>query len=168
MSTCRPRRAGTRRGGAQDAQEAIRPSEVNIDPESIRRELTHDQYRLYKMIWSRFVACQMENAVYDTQTVDIEASGYTFRATSQNVAFPGFIAVYEEGRDDPDEEKTATLPPLREGMIVELKELKPEQHFTQPPPRYTSDAIKALEEYGIGRPSTADHFDHTRARICQK
>lgn len=143
------------KGGAQDAHEAIRPSEVNIDPESIRRELTHDQYRLYKMIWSRFVACQMENAVYDTQTVDIEASGYTFRATSQNVAFPGFIAVYEEGRDDPDEEKTATLPPLREGMIVELKELKPEQHFTQPPPRYTeATLIKALEEYGIGRPST--------------
>ena len=97
----------------------------------------------------------MENAVYDTQTVDIEASGYVFRANSQRVRFPGFIAVYEESRDDPEEEKVATLPPLREGMQLTLRELKPEQHFTQPPARYTeATLIKALEEYGIGRPST--------------
>jgi len=143
------------KNNSQDAHEAIRPADVSIDPESIRHDLTPDQYKLYKMIWSRYIACQMENAVYDTQSVDIESSGYIFRANSQRIRFPGFIAVYEEGRDDPEEEKVAILPALKEGMLLNLKELKPEQHFTQPPARYTeATLIKALEEYGIGRPST--------------
>lgn len=148
-------RAYKSKGNAQDAHEAIRPSDVSIDPESIRHDLTADQYKLYKMIWSRFLACQMENAVYDTQTVDLQAAGYVFRANSQRVRFAGFLAVYEEGRDDPEEEEVAMLPAMDEGTPLTLQELKPQQHFTQPPPRFTeATLIKAMEENGIGRPST--------------
>jgi len=143
------------RDNSQDAHEAIRPADVTIIPEDIKKDLTPDQYKLYKLIWSRFIACQMENAVFDTQTVDIESAGYIFRANSQRMRFAGFISVYEEGKDDPEEEKVAILPALSVGDKLDLLELKPEQHFTQPPPRYTeATLIKALEEYGIGRPST--------------
>jgi DNA topoisomerase-1 len=143
------------KNNAQDAHEAIRPADVNIIPESIRKDLTPDQYKLYRLIWSRFIACQMESAVFDTQSVDIEAAGYIFRANSQRMRFAGFTLVYEEGKDDPDEEKAAILPALREGDRLGLLELRPEQHFTQPPPRFTeATLIKALEDYGIGRPST--------------
>ncbi len=143
------------RSGAQDAHEAIRPTDVNLTPEAVHRSLTSDQYRLYKMIWSRFLACQMENAVYDTQAVDVEAAGYIFRANSQRVRFAGFTAVYEEGRDDPEEEQAARLPAMKPAQPLELGELKPEQHFTQPPARYTeASLIKAMEERGVGRPST--------------
>ncbi len=143
------------KNNSQDAHEAIRPADVTITPESIQKDLTPDQFKLYKLIWSRFVACQMENALFDTQSVDIEAANYIFRANSQRMRFSGFISVYEEGKDDPEEEKVATLPALSEGNKLDLINLKPEQHFTQPPPRFTeATLIKALEENGIGRPST--------------
>ncbi len=143
------------KGASQDAHEAIRPTDVNIDPESVQSDLTRDQYRLYKMIWSRFIASQMENALFDTQAVDVESAGYIFRANSQRIKFSGFLAVYEEGRDDPEEEEVATLPALSEGEVVNLHELNPNQHFTKPPARYTeASLIRALEENGIGRPST--------------
>lgn len=141
---------------SQDAHEAIRPVDVTITPDSIRSDLTPDQYKLYRIIWSRFVACQMENAVYDTQSIDIESAGYIFRANSQRLRFPGFTLVYEEGKDeDNEEEKPAILPALEIGTKLGLLGLNPKQHFTQPPPRYTdASLIKALEENGIGRPST--------------
>lgn len=143
------------KSGAQDAHEAIRPTDVTLVPEEIRKSLTSDQYRLYKMIWSRFLACQMESAVYDTQTVDVGAAGYIFRANSQRVKLAGYTAVYEEGRDDPEESQVARLPALQEGELLKLLELKDEQHFTTPPPRYTeATLIKTMEEKGVGRPST--------------
>ena len=143
------------KAAAQDAHEAIRPSDPTLIPEDIRKSLTSEQYRLYKMIWSRFLACQMENAVYDTQAVDVESAGYIFRANSQRVKFSGFTAVYEEGRDDPEEEHIARLPALKEKQPLTLDELLPEQHFTQPPSRYTeASLIRAMEERGVGRPST--------------
>jgi DNA topoisomerase I len=144
------------KGGAQDAHEAIRPSSVYRDPESIKEYLTKDQYRLYKLIWERFVASQMSSALLDTTTVDIEANGAWFRATGSVVKFPGFMAVYIEGKDDADaDDDTKLLPPVEEGQGLPNPSLKPEQHFTQPPPRYSeSSLVKAMEELGIGRPST--------------
>ena len=143
------------KSGAQDAHEAIRPSDVNLTPESIRKDLTSEQYRLYKLIWSRFLACQMAPAVYDSVSIEVESAGYTFRASHSSIKFSGFTAVYEEGRDDDGEEVQSPLPDLAEGEKLNLRELKPEQHFTQPPVRYTeATLIKALEEKGIGRPST--------------
>ena len=143
------------KGNAQDAPEAIRPTSVALDPESIRGNLTNEQYKLYKMIWSRFVACQMTNAVYDTIAVDISADEYIFRATSQKLKFKGFTAVYVEGKDEEEEEKTDSLPDLVEGEPLNLEELTPQQHFTQPPSRYTeASLIRAMEEKGVGRPST--------------
>ncbi|MDL2273281.1 type I DNA topoisomerase, partial [Oscillospiraceae bacterium OttesenSCG-928-G22] len=140
---------------AQDAHEAIRPTDVTLDPESIKKDLTNDQYRLYRIIWSRFVASQMAAAIYDTQVVDVASAGYIFRANSVTLSFAGFTAVYEEGRDDPEEKKEAKLPLLSEGDPLALLDLKPEQHFTQPPPRYTeATLIKVMEEKGVGRPST--------------
>ena len=143
------------KSGAQDAHEAIRPSDVNLTPESIKKDLTSEQYRLYKLIWSRFLACQMAAAVYDSVSIEVESAGYTFRASHSSIKFSGFTAVYEEGRDDDSEVTQSPLPDLAEGEKLSLKELKPEQHFTQPPVRYTeATLIKALEEKGIGRPST--------------
>ncbi len=142
--------------GAQDAHEAIRPSNPALDPESIRKSLTPDQYKLYKLIWSRFIASQMAEAVLDTTSADILCGGCTFRASGQIVAFPGFLALYEEGTDDaPEEEGGATLPALEEGDSPAHIATEPKQHFTQPPPRYTeASLIKTMEEKGIGRPST--------------
>ena len=143
------------KGNAQDAHEAIRPSDVNLVPEDIKKDLTSEQFRLYKLIWSRFLACQMASAVYDSVSIEAQSAGYTFRASHSELKFSGFTAVYEEGRDDEEEAPQSPLPDLREGEPLELKETRKEQHFTQPPARYSeATLIRALEEKGIGRPST--------------
>ena len=149
-----PRRYKTK-NAAQDAHEAIRPSNVNLDPESIKSSLTTEQYKLYRLVWSRFVASQMSNAVYDTLSIDTVSAGHIFRANHQSLKFPGFIAVYEEGKDDETEEKQTPLPNLQEGETVLLSGHEKQQHFTQPPARYTeATLVKAMEEKGVGRPST--------------
>ena len=143
------------KGSAQDAHEAIRPTHVELDPERIAASLTKEQYKLYKLIWSRFLASQMANAVFDTVAIDTECAGHLFRSTHQSMKFPGFIAVYEEGRDDEAEAVGSPLPDLQVGEQVSLTAIRPEQHFTQPPARYTeATLIKAMEEKGVGRPST--------------
>jgi DNA topoisomerase-1 len=144
------------KGRAQDAHEAIRPTFVGREPDNIKDFLTRDQYRLYKLIWERFVASQMSPAVIDTTSVDVKAGKYIFRATGSIIKFPGFMQVYIEGRDDEEENNDAkTLPELNEGDILKLRSIVPKQHFTQPPPRYTdATLIKTLEEKGVGRPST--------------
>ena len=143
------------KAGAQDAHEAIRPSNVALTPENVRKSLTQEQYRLYKLIWSRFLACQMASAVYDSVNIEVISAGYTFRASRSEVKFPGFLAVYEEGKDEEGGEIQTRLPNLQEEEPLTLGETKPEQKFTQPPTRYTeATLIRALEEKGIGRPST--------------
>ena len=143
------------KSGAQDAHEAIRPTHVELDPEQIRGSLTGEQYRLYKLIWSRFLATQMANAVYDTVSIDTACAGHVFRSTHQSVKFAGFLAVYEEGRDDEAEVVDSPLPDLKEGDAANATDLKKEQHFTQPPARYTeASLVKAMGEKGVGRPST--------------
>ena len=143
------------KGSAQDAHEAIRPSDVNLTPEDLKKSLTADQYRLYKLIWSRFLACQMAGAVYDSVTIEAEAAGYRFRASHSSVKFNGFTAVYEESRDEDEEAPQSPLPDLKEGEALKLNGVTPGQHFTQPPARFTeATLIKALEEKGVGRPST--------------
>lgn len=152
----RPRVFKTK-GNAQDAHEAIRPSDVKLIPEEIRQYLTPDQFKLYKLIWSRFVACQMADAVFDTLSVDLNADQYVFRTSGHVVAFPGFLSVYEEGRDDAakDEDAGRLLPPFVTGDSMKPEKVDPTQHFTQPPARYTeASLIRAMEERGIGRPST--------------
>lgn len=142
------------RNNAQDGHEAIRPSMPNLAPDKIKSSLTSDQYKLYKLIWNRFVASQMAECVQKTTQADIEANGYTFKASGYYVSFDGFTKLYIEGKDE-EEESSKQLPPLEKDMPVKCKELKKNQHFTQPPARYTeASLIKALEEYGIGRPST--------------
>ncbi|MEH2937267.1 type I DNA topoisomerase [Oscillospiraceae bacterium 44-5] len=149
-----PRKFKTK-GNAQDAHEAIRPSDVTLVPEDIKKDLTAEQFKLYKLIWSRFLACQMANAVYDSLSIDAANSGYIFRASHSSLKFSGFTAVYEEGKDEEEEEKTSPLPDLKEGEPLTHKGLKKDQHFTQPPARYSeASLIRALEEQGIGRPST--------------
>ncbi len=140
----------------QDAHEAIRPTDMKLEPELIKGSLTPDQYRIYKLIWDRFVSSQMESAVLDTVSAEIESAGYIFRASGYTVKFPGFMALYEEKTDDEDEaEKEAGLPAMSQGDILKLLELSPTQHFTQPPARFTeASLVKLLEEKGIGRPST--------------
>ena len=143
------------KGNAQDAHEAIRPSDVTLTPEDVKKDLTSEQYRLYRLIWGRFLACQMASAVYDSVSIEAQSAGYTFRASHSELKFSGFTAVYEEGRDEDDEAPQSPLPDLREGEPLDRKGLKQDQHFTQPPTRYTeATLIKALEEKGIGRPST--------------
>ena len=140
---------------AQDAHEAIRPTHVELDPERVRSSLTQDQFRLYKLIWSRFLASQMANAVFDTVSIDTECAGHTFRSTHQSMRFPGFIAVYEESKDEETEAAGSPLPDLQEGEQASPTKIEKEQHFTQPPARYTeATLVKAMEEKGIGRPST--------------
>lgn len=142
------------RSNAQDGHEAIRPSMLSLEPDSIKSSLTSDQYKLYKLIWSRFTASQMAECIQKTTQAEIEANGYTFKASGYYVDFPGFTTLYIEGKDEA-EEKSSQLPPLEKNMAVRCKELKKNQHFTQPPARYTeASLIKTLEEYGIGRPST--------------
>ncbi|MBR5471618.1 MAG: type I DNA topoisomerase [Oscillibacter sp.] len=143
------------KASAQDAHEAIRPSNVNWTPEMLKKDLTGEQYRLYRLIWSRYVACQMANAVYDSVAVEVESAGHGFRANSSSLKFSGYTAVYEEGRDEEKEEKESPLPALQEGEVVTLKDFSKDQHFTQPPAHYTdATLIRAMEEQGIGRPST--------------
>ncbi len=166
----------TRAKIAQEAHEAIRPTSVRREPEAIKQHLDRDQFRLYDLIWKRFVASQMAPAVYDTVSVEVKAGRpaqpvgdgpvpeaelerwrYLFRASGSTLRFAGFMAVYEEARDEdaPPGEEGGPLPPLEKGEVVDLVRLIPEQHFTQPPPRYTeATLVKALEEFGIGRPST--------------
>jgi len=143
------------KSNAQDAHEAIRPSDVLLTPDRIKGSVTSEQFKLYRLIWSRFVASQMAAAVYDSVTVDTISAGYIFRATHSNIIFPGFTAVYEENHEDDKEQKQSPLPELKKGDPLELAEIKEEQKFTQPPARYTeATLIKAMEDTGVGRPST--------------
>ncbi|GAA0435444.1 MAG: type I DNA topoisomerase [Bacillota bacterium] len=141
--------------GAQDAHEAIRPTSVGRDPKSLKPILSRDQFRLYKLIWERFLASQMAPAVMDTMTVHLLNNLVEFRATGSKIKFKGFMKVYIEGTDDNKKEDNKFLPELSEGMEVTANDIKPNQHFTQPPPRYTeARLVKTMEELGIGRPST--------------
>ena len=140
------------RKSSQDAHEAIRPTSVYRTPEMVKPFLTRDQHRLYKLIWDRFVSSQMTAAVFDTIAVEINAGDYQLRAASSQLKFPGYKKVYN---DQEEEEVKNPIPPLKAGQKLRLKELLPEQHFTQPPPRYTeASLVKLLEENNIGRPST--------------
>ena len=142
------------KSGAQDAHEAIRPTSVGFTPESVKDALTAEQYKLYKLIWERFIASLMEVCVQNTVNADITAGGYLFKASGYSVKFDGFTVLYEEGKDD-DSAEGGALPEMKTGDKLKLKELTPNQHFTQPPARYTEPTlIKALDENGIGRPST--------------
>ena len=155
-----PRQFKTKSKNAQEAHEAVRPTSVARHPDDFKGVLEDDQFRLYSLIWKRTMACQMVPAVFDTVAIDFaagaEADGHVFRANGSVLVEPGFIAVYQEGKDDAkDDEGDRLLPDIEEGDIVDLDELRPEQHFTEPPPRFTeASLVKALEEYGIGRPST--------------
>ena len=155
-----PRQFKTKSKNAQEAHEAVRPTSVARHPDDLKGVLEDDQFRLYSLIWKRTMACQMVPAVFDTVAIDFaagaEEDGHVFRANGSVLVEPGFIAVYQEGKDDAkDDEGDRLLPEIEEGDIVELDELRAEQHFTEPPPRYTeASLVKALEEYGIGRPST--------------
>ena len=143
------------KSNAQDAHEAIRPTDVSLTPEMVRKDLTQEQYRLYRIIWGRFIACQMANAVYDNVSVDIESAGFLFKASRSMLKFPGYTAVYEEAADDEQKEGETLLPELQQGQNLLLEKTVPEQQFTQPPARYTeATLIRAMEEKGIGRPST--------------
>ncbi|MEC3657745.1 type I DNA topoisomerase [Bacillus velezensis] len=149
------RKPAKKNENAQDAHEAIRPTSVLRKPADLKAVLGRDQLRLYKLIWERFVASQMAPAVLDTMSVDLSNNGLTFRANGSKVKFAGFMKVYVEGKDDQLEEKDRMLPDLKEADTVLSKDIEPEQHFTQPPPRYTeARLVKTLEELGIGRPST--------------
>ncbi len=161
----KPRFFKNKSKNAQEAHEAIRPTYISKTPAEVKKYLSSDQFRLYDLIWKRTVACQMSEALLDQTSVDIGAGkGYTFRAAGTVIRFAGFMKLYIEGTDaasdsempeEKGDDKEQKLPPLTEGDILELKELLPEQHFTQPPPRYTeATLVKTLEEYGIGRPST--------------
>ncbi len=152
-----PKTYRTKSKNAQEAHEAIRPTVITLDPESIKDKLTPDQYKLYSLIWKRTVACQMVHATINMVGIDLGAGkGNIFRATGSTIVKPGFMAVYQEGLDDSKEnDDDKLLPPLKEGDEVELLAIRPEQHFTEPPPRYTeASLVKTLEEHGIGRPST--------------
>ena len=142
------------KNNAQDAHEAIRPTVINLDPALVQSALTAEQFKLYKLIWERFIASLMANCVQNTVQVDITAGDYLFKANGYSVDFDGFTVLYVEGKDDTGEDE-GKLPDMKKGDVLKLKELKPLQHFTQPLPRYTEPTlIKALEENGIGRPST--------------
>jgi len=152
------------KSGIQDAHEAIRPSNVALDPQKIKQYLTADQYKLYKLIWARFVASQMESAELSTLTVDVESAGYIFRTGGYTVTFQGYMAVYEESvdesaqstrRENPEEQKNVKIPELSVGDVTSMEGIDPTKHFTEPPPRYNeASLVKFLEEKGIGRPST--------------
>ena len=140
---------------AQDAHEAIRPTYADLEPDHIKDYLTKDQYKLYKLIYNRFMASQMTAAIYDTMAVSIDANGYTFKANGQMIKFKGFMTLYVEGTDQKEQEEEGLLPELKEKQELKLKKLNPKQSFTEPPPRYTeASLVKALEEKEIGRPST--------------
>ena len=140
---------------AQDAHEGIRPTYAELEPEKIKDSLTKDQYKLYKLIYNRFMASQMVSAIYDTMSVTINANDYTFKANGQNLKFKGFMTLYVEGTDEKEEKEAGMLPELIPNEIVKLEKIEPKQSFTEPPARYTeASLVKTLEEKGIGRPST--------------
>lgn len=150
----KPRTSG-KKSGAQDAHEAIRPTSIQRTPKEMKPYLTRDQYRLYKLIWERFMASQMAQAVLDSVTAQIRVGKAQFRATGSKVKFQGFMKIYVEGKDDAKADENRFLPPLEVGDRLKKKKMEPKQHFTQPPPRYTeAKLVKTLEEKGIGRPST--------------
>ncbi|MBM3469453.1 MAG: type I DNA topoisomerase [Armatimonadetes bacterium] len=150
----RPRQYRSRRN-AQDAHEAIRPTSLARTPDRIKAHLRSDQFRLYRLIWERFLASQMAAAVLDTLSVDVAGGRFAFRATGSRIKFPGFLILYREATDNGDDEREGWLPPLVPGDPLTLDGVTPQQHFTQPPPRYTeASLVRALEEKGIGRPST--------------
>ena len=139
---------------SQDAHEAIRPTYADLEPDQVKDSLTKDQYKLYKLIYNRFMASQMSSAIYNTMAVTIDADGYTFKANGQSIKFKGFMVLYVEGTDQ-EEQEAGMLPELKEGQEVEKIKINPKQSFTEPPARYTeASLVKALEEKGIGRPST--------------
>ena len=143
------------KSGAQDAHEAIRPSNVALYPELVEHDLTKEQFKLYKLIWCRFVASQMANALYDVTAIEAACGRHVFRATHQSMKFAGFTAIYEEGRDDEQEKLDSPLPDLSEGEALRADGYDKQQHFTQPPARYTeASLVRAMEEKGVGRPST--------------
>jgi DNA topoisomerase-1 len=159
-----PRIFKTKSKNAQEAHEAIRPTSVKRSPEMLQEHLTSDQHRLYQLVWKRTIACQMADALIDTIAVDFSCGeGNTFRTNGSNVVFPGFLNVYEEGQDDKkDEEQQVLLPIFKEGDKVKLNDIAANQHFTEPPPRYSeASLVKALEEFDIGRPSTYATIIHT-------
>ena len=140
---------------SQDAHEGIRPTYADLEPDMIKDDLTKDQYKLYKLIYNRFMASQMSAAIYDTMAVNIKANDYDFKANGQTIKFKGFMTLYVEGNDTKEKEEEGILHPLEENQEVILEKLEPKQSFTEPPPRYTeASLVKALEEKGIGRPST--------------
>ncbi|MFD2171370.1 type I DNA topoisomerase [Tumebacillus lipolyticus] len=150
-----PRNYSTKSKGAQEAHEAVRPTSVLRHPDKVKEFLSRDQFRLYKLIWDRFVASQMSSAVLDTMTVDIAVGDAKFRATGSKIKFPGFMTLYIEGNDEGKEDEEKFLPPMVEGQQLNTPEVEPKQHFTQPPPRFTeARLVKTMEEIGIGRPST--------------
>ncbi|MEJ2515436.1 MAG: DNA topoisomerase I [Gammaproteobacteria bacterium] len=155
-----PRAYRTKSKNAQEAHEAIRPTSASLHPDDLAGRLDRDQHRLYELIWKRTVACQMASAVFDTVSLALVPAarpdaGHRFRASGSILVEPGYIAVYQEGRDDAEDEQDRRLPPVEEGEALAMQALDAEQHFTKPPPRYSeASLVKALEEYGIGRPST--------------
>ncbi|AHE66173.1 type I DNA topoisomerase [Legionella oakridgensis] len=159
-----PRIFKTKSKNAQEAHEAIRPTSIKRAPDMIKESLTADQFKLYNLIWKRTLACQMAEAILDTVTVDLNCGeGHVFRANGSTILFPGFLSVYEEGRDDAkEEEQSILLPSLAVGDKVKLLDILANQHFTEPPPRYSeASLVKALEEFDIGRPSTYATIIHT-------
>jgi DNA topoisomerase-1 len=155
-----PRQFKTKAKNAQEAHEAVRPTSVVRTPDSLQSVLDEDQFKLYSLIWKRTMACQMVPAVFDTVAIEMavgpESAGHGMRANGSVLVEPGFIAVYQEGKDDStDDDRDRLLPEIVAGDTIKLDELRPEQHFTEPPPRFTeASLVKTLEEYGIGRPST--------------
>ncbi|MGN7760403.1 type I DNA topoisomerase [Paenibacillus sp. 22594] len=150
-----PRQYSKKAAGSQDAHEAIRPTSALREPEMVKEYMSRDQFRLYKLIWERFVSSQMSSAILDTLSVDITVGAAVFRAVGSKVSFAGFMKVYVEGNDDGTTDEEKYLPPLKAGDDLAKHEIEPKQHFTQPPPRYTeARLVKTLEELGIGRPST--------------
>ncbi|MFD2829751.1 type I DNA topoisomerase [Corticicoccus populi] len=150
-----PKKKRKQSESAQDAHEAVRPTSVSRPPEKIKPYLTRDQYRLYKLIWDRFIASLMSPAVLDTVKMELSNNGVIFRSNGQTIKFKGFMQIYVEGKDDEDENLNNRLPDIKEDEVVKAEEIKPAQHFTQPPPRFTeARLVKTLEELGIGRPST--------------
>ncbi|MCC8022422.1 MAG: topoisomerase DNA-binding C4 zinc finger domain-containing protein, partial [Clostridiales bacterium] len=144
------------RSNSQDGHEAIRPTMPSMTPEQVKPSLTQDQYKIYKLIWERFIASLMANCIQNTVKVEIEANGYVFTASGYTVKFDGFTALYEESKEEKEgEEASKTLPEIKKGDVLKLKSIAGNQHFTQPPPRYTEASLtKTLEENGVGRPST--------------
>ncbi len=150
-----PRVFKSKSKNAQEAHEAIRPTSIKRNPDMLAKALTPDQLKLYTLVWKRTLACQMAEALLDTVAIDLKAGDGLFRANGSTIAFPGFLAVYEEGRDDTQDEAGTLLPPLTKGDRVHLLDIEANQHFTEPPPRYSeASLVKALEEFEIGRPAT--------------